>query len=197
MNRVYRAAFPALMLGAIACGASPVVPIPSDVLSGGAARVLVLPSGPYALELIGFGISTDPEFPPCDPPFLQNGRTAASTTVNLSLDQGEWVAVAMTSVGVLEMRFRQTGDSIRGLNVSGWMSGNAPDLTDNLGLADRGRVFVRGAENAARAVVEGLAHRGAPFLSGRVSGDLRFTNNDATAVSRCSVVLWTLQPISA
>jgi len=43
------------------------------------------------------------------------------------------------------------------------------------------------------AVLEGLGERVATFLRGTVSGDIRFVNNDATQVSRCTVVLWSLQ----
>lgn len=193
---VGRVVLAALLVSAVGCGASPaapaVPPVAPAVLPG---RVLSLQTGTYALDLIGFGISNDPEFPPCDPPFLQGGRTAAWTTVSLDGEQNDWVARTSTSAGSLELRFHQTGDSIRGFTVSGWMSGKTADAWGPQPPSERGGVFLRGPGNTDRAVVQGVADRATPFLSGTVSGDIVFTNHEATALSRCTVVLWILQPM--
>ncbi len=194
---VGRVGLAALLVSAVACSASPMAPaaIPLAAPAVSPGRVLSLQPGTYALDLIGFGISANPEVPPCDPPFLQGGRTAAWTTVSLDREQNDWVARTSTSAGSLELRFYQTGDSIRGLTVSGWISGKAVDEWGPQPPSDRGGVFLRGPGNTDRAVVQGLADRSTPFLSGTVSGDIFFTNNEATALSRCTVVLWILQPM--
>jgi hypothetical protein len=177
------------LAGTVACGGLPTTP---DVPPG---RVLSLQAGTYALDLIGFGGSQDPEFPPCDPPALHGGRTAAWTTVYLDREQDDWVARTSTSPGSLELRFRQTGDSIRGFIVSGWISGKAADMLASRPPSDRGRVFLEGPGHTERAVVQGVADRSTTFLTGRVSGEIYFTNNESTALSRCTVVMWILQPM--
>ena len=193
---VGRVVLTALLVSAVACGASPTAPaIPPTAPAVPPGRVLSLQPGTYALDLIGFGISSDPEFPPCDPPFLQGGRTAAWTTVSLDGEQNDWVARTSTSAGSLELRFHQTGDSIRGFIVSGWISGKAADAWGPQPSSDRGRVFLRGPGSTDRAVVQGVADRSTTFLTGSVSGEIFFTNNESTALSRCTVVMWILQPM--
>ena len=181
-----------VLVSASACSESPTAPQPSALRP---ARMLSLPAGMYQLDLIGFGISTDPRFPPCDLPLLRGGRTAAWTTVSLTVGQNEWVARA-AAPGTLEMRFRQTVDSIRGFEIAGWILGNAADAWGPLSPSERGSVLLSGPGNSAAAVVEGVADRFTPFLTGTVTGDIRFTNNDFTAVSNCAVVMWILQPVA-
>jgi hypothetical protein len=196
MRIVDGAVLAVLLASVVTCGGSPTSPAISPEASAiPPGRVLSLQAGTYALDLIGFGASLDPEFPPCDPPALQGGRTAAWTPVQLDAEQNDWVA--RTSTGSLEFRFRQTGDSIRGFIVSGSISGNAADAWGPRPPSDRGRVFLLTTPGTSGAVVQGVADRFSPFLSGKVSGDIRFTNNQATAVSRCTVVMWILQPLDA
>ena len=179
----------AAVAGTVACGGSPTAP----VLQPG--RGLSLQAGTYALDLIGFGGSQDPAFPPCDPPALHGGRTAAWTPVYLDREQDDWVARTSTSPGSLELRFRQTGDSIRGFMVSGWISGKAADMLASRPPSDRGGVLLGGPGHTERAVVQGVADRFTTFLTGSVSGEIFFTNNESTALSRCTVVMWILQPM--
>lgn len=195
-SRMTYSVVPALILvSALACGGSPTAPAGPPVLPAvPPGRVLSLQPGSYALDLIGFGISADPVFPPCNPPALQGGRTAAWIPVSLARESDDWVARTSLSAGTLELRFHQTGDSIRGVTVSGSISGNAADEWTSRPIVDRGRVFLLGPGNGT--VVQGVADMFSPFLSGTVSGDIRFTNHDATAVSRCTVVMWILQPMS-
>lgn len=180
-------------MSALACGGSPTAPPPLTLRP---ARMLALPAGMYQLDLIGFGISTDPRFPPCDLPLLRGGRTAAWTTVSLTVGQNEWVARA-AAPGTLEMRFRQVGDSIRGFEIAGFILGTAADAWAPLSPSERGSVHLGGPGNSEAAVVEGVAERFTPFLTGSVAGDIRFTNNDSTSVSNCTVVMWVLQPVVA
>lgn len=182
-----------VLVSASACSESPTAPRPPALLP---ARTLSLPAGMYQLDLIGFGISTDPQFPPCDLPLLRGGRTAAWTTVSLTVGQNEWVARA-AAPETLEMRFRQVGDSIRGFEIAGWILGTAADAWAPLSPSERGSVLVGGPGNSAAAVVEGVADRFTPFLTGSVAGDIRFTNNDSSSVSNCTVVMWLLQPFVA
>jgi len=198
MSVVGRAVLAALLLSAAACGASPTAPVvPPTVPVIPPGRVLSLQAGTYTLDLIGFGGSLDPEFPPCDPPALQGGRTAAWTIVSLDREQDDWIARTSTSPGSLELRFRQTGDSIRGFIVSGSISGKALDMSESRPPSDRGRVFLAGPGHTDRAVVQGVADRSTTFLTGSVSGEIFFTNNESTALSRCTVVMWILQPMYA
>jgi hypothetical protein len=186
----------ALLVIAVACSASPTAPVvSSSVPLVPPGRVLSLQAGSYTLDLIGFGGSLDPEFPPCDPPALQGGRTAAWTIVSLDREQGDWVARTSTSPGSLELRFRQIGDSIGGFIVSGWISGKAADMLESRPPSDRGRVFLAGPGHTDRAVVRGVADRSTTFLTGSVSGEIFFTNNESTALSRCTVIMWVLQPM--
>jgi hypothetical protein len=194
MRTVGHAVCAVLLVSAVACGGSPTTPAATPAAAVPPRRVLSLQPGAYALDLIGFGISADPEFPPCAPPTLQGGRTAAWIPVSLEREANDWVARTSPSAGALELRFRQTGDSIPGFTVSGSISGNAADAWEPRPVVDRGRVFLNGAGNGA--VVQGVADRFSPLLTGTVSGDIRFTNHEATAVSRCTVVMWVLQPMS-
>ena len=182
-----------VLASASACSESPTAPRPPALLP---ARTLSLPAGMYQLDLIGFGISTDPRFPPCDLPLLRRGRTAAWTTVSLSVEQNGWVA-RTAAPGTLEMRFQQTGDSIQGLAIAGSIRGNAADAWGPLSPSERGSVQLSGPGNSEAAVVEGLADPFTPFLIGSVAGDIRFTNNDSTSVSNCTVIMWVLQPVAA
>jgi len=193
MRIVSRAALVALLASVGACGGSPTAPAGAPTLPViPAGRTLSLQPGNYALDLIGFGGSLDPEFPPCSLPALQGGRTAAWIPVHLVAEQNDWVA--RTADGGLELRFHQTGDSIRGFTVSGWMSGQAADAWEPRPPSDRGRVYLLTTPGTSGAVVQGVADRFSPFLTGKVSGDIRFTNNEATTVSRCTAVMWILQP---
>ena len=180
-------------VSASACSESPTAPKPPTLRP---VRTLSLPAGMYQLDLIGFGISTDPRFPPCDLPLLRGGRTAAWTTVSLSVEQNGWVA-RTAAPGTLEMRFHQTGESIQGIGIAGSIRGNAADAWGSLSPSERGSVLVSGPGSGDAAVVEGLADRFTPFLMGSVAGDIRFTNNDSTSVSNCSVVMWILQAVAA
>ena len=186
----------ALLVSTVACGGSPAAPVVPTVPVVPPGRVLSLQAGTYALDLIGFGASFDPEFPSCDPPALQGGRTAAWTPVYLDREQDDWVARTSTSPGSLELRFRQTGDSIRGFVVGGWISGKATDMLGSRPPSDRGSVWLGGPGHTDRAVVQGVADRSTTFLTGSVSGEIFFTNNESTALSRCTVVMWILQPMS-
>lgn len=184
----------AFLASAVACGGSPTAPaVPSAAPIVLPDRVLSLQAGTYALDLIGFGISFDPEFPPCDPPFLHGGRTAAWISVYLDREQDDWVA--RPSGGTLELRLRQTGDSIRGFTVGGWISGQVPDAARSVPSSDRGIVSFKGPGHTDRAVVQGVGERSTTFLTGSVSGEIFFTNNELTALSRCTVVMWVLQPM--
>jgi hypothetical protein len=98
--------------------------------------------------------------------------------VSLEREPNDWVARPSLSAGTLELRFRQTGDSIRGVMVSGFDFRNAADAWAPRPLVDRGRVFLIGPGNGA--LVQGVADSFSTFLSGTVSGDIRFTNHEAT-----------------
>jgi hypothetical protein len=178
----------AMLANVTACGASS----PSSPDSPQPVGGLRLPPGSYWLDLTGFGVSSIPEVPPCEHPFLINGRTGARLSVELSSDGAGWVARSSPGTGDVELQVWQTGTSIGGFDVAGRLTGSGADLLSVLPASARGQVVIRGA-GTQWAVLEGLGERVATFLRGTASGDIRFVNNDATQVSRCTVVLWSLQ----
>jgi len=165
-----------------ACGGEP----PTTPTPGQPTANLQLPPGSYWLSLTGFAFSDDPSIPPCENPFLLGGRTGALLSVEVSAGN-QLVARSTSGAGDIELQLSETGTTFGAFSVNGRLSGGGTDLLESLPATSRGRV-------QANAVLTGLAERYVVFLRGTASGDIRFTNNDGTAVSRCTVITWTLQP---
>jgi hypothetical protein len=156
-------------------------------------RPLALQPGPHFLQLIGFARSTDSQYPPCEDFFRSHGGTAIRTALEITKEGDTWVGRSPEeATGHLELRFKEGGARISGVDISGGMTGSAidmpaPPLFQSTGV----RAWVQGT-SGPWATVEGLGEFGVSFLRGRVSGDIRF--GDGEIPSRCTAVMWSLVP---
>ncbi len=165
------------LAGSVSCGSptSPSLPI----LQG---------PGPHRMELIGFAISSDPEFPPCLPPVTV--FTAARLRIDVTEEGGFWVGRSPSGIGDLELRIRGDEELIGGTQVSGSISGTQ---MDNLS-SPAADVSVRFGGSAAS--VTGTAERTGQYVRGKIAGDIQYFNS-AGNVTRCTSIFWSLQPASS
>jgi hypothetical protein len=166
---------------------------PTPVLTFGA---LALEPGPHWLHLIGFARSTDPLYPPCEDYFLSYGGTAIRTAFEITKEGETWVGRSPSeSGGHLELRFKEVGTRIGGVDIVGSMTGSAIDMpTPPLYQSTGVRAWVQGTSDPW-ATVDGLGEFGVSFLRGRIAGDIRF--GDGERSSRCTAVMWSLVPATS
>ena len=179
--------FVALAIGS--CGGAPTAPGGS-----GSAPSFELQVGLQLFEIIGFNISSDPQFPPCSFP-LPAGGTYVATAVLLQREGNGWVArSAPPAVANIEIRF---GDarvvSMGRPTVSGTISGSAADLAYGAGQHTAHDVRVSFAGGGGMSATFQGTVSGNSFLTGQVTGGSTFTDSQGVA-SECAAVLWTLQP---
>ena len=85
MRRRMRLTIVALLVSAVACGGSPTTPdVPPTVPVVPPGSVLSLQAGIYALDLIGFGGSQDPESLPVTPCFARRSNRGLDNCVSRS-----------------------------------------------------------------------------------------------------------------
>ena len=187
----------AALLMASACGGtgSPVGPtprpppvVPSDDYQ--------LTTGPQWLEMLGFGRSDDPDYPPCVPDLVPHDGTNVVTMVALTREGQEWVARSVVAgSGDLELRFHESGQSLFGRTVTGTIHGLGVHMFSgfmDVPLRDV-RIILGGPERGASVQVEGTIARLASFVLGSMSGEIRFSDSYGN-FSTCSKILWTIQP---
>lgn len=142
---------------------------------------------PQRLELTGFDISSDPEFPVCSNPGSPTPGKHVVTSVLLERSGCEWIArsTAPDTTGTLELRFRRTGEiAMGGETIVGTISGAARDVT----------VFDVRIEIAGTAQVSGRVN--SLFLTfGKLSGTMAFADS-AGAGGTCSAVSLFMSPES-
>jgi hypothetical protein len=156
-----------------------------------------LTTGPQWLELIGFGLSNDPEYPACTPLLVPSDGTGVVTSVDLTRQASEWIARSTgMGDGTVELRFHENGRSIFGQTVAGTIRGLAVNVQTigDLPLRDV-RAILAGPAGIGAATVEGTIPGAASLVIGNMLGEIRFTDTYGNA-STCSKVLWTLQPMS-
>ena len=183
---------PAILLAASCARGAPMQPTPASPVDR-----FELETGPQWLDLLGFGLSDDPDYPACVPPFVPRDGTQVVTRVLLAREGLEWVVRSSEpETGNIVMRFHETGRSLFGMRVTGTIRGwalNVPRFSFE--LARDARIAVVGSSGRGSADVEGTIQRLVSFVLGRVSGDIRFSDRSATEWSRCSIIQWSLQPV--
>jgi hypothetical protein len=189
-------ALAALLLTACGGAGSPLRPSDTSARSMPSLETHQLTIGPQWLELIGFGLSDDPEFPSCAPLLVPYDGTGVVTTVDLARDRQEWVARSSgVGAGDVELRFHASGHSRMGTSVAGTIRGVAVNVQsgrDTLPLRDV-RAILAGPAGLERATVEGTIPGIVSFVLGTMSGEIRFSDSYGNS-STCSKILWTLQP---
>jgi hypothetical protein len=183
-----------LLAGWLASSACGNVPTSPSSAASSHPDSLQLQAGPQWLSLIGLGISSDPEFPPCTPLLVPYGGTGVVTAVVLAHEAEEWVARSTTpTVGDIGLRFQDAGRSLIGEAVSGTIRGSGIDMPYNsLHQAVDVRASLAGA-GTPTAQVTGDAALTASFVSGRIAGLIRFSDSHG-AFSTCSAIQWSLVP---
>ncbi|PWT82354.1 MAG: hypothetical protein C5B57_08800 [Blastocatellia bacterium] len=182
------------------CGAagSPVRPSDPSGHSTPSLEDNQLTTGSQWLELIGFGLSKDPDFPPCAPLLVPYDGTGVVTPVDLARDRQEWVArSSRVGAGNVELRFHENGHSRMGRSVAGTIRGvgvNVQSGRDNLPLRDV-RTILAGPSGIGAATVEGTIAGVGSFVLGSMSGEIRFSDSFGNS-STCSKILWTMQPMT-
>jgi len=172
----------------LGCGGA----LPSSPLTAGP---IDLRSGRYRLDLYGYAISFDPAIPPCENPYLQSGRLAARVEVDLTRASNQWVARTPRLIGDLELRLSAKDAGPAQSNLTGLISGSAPDMIDPAPFPPAGRVHIRGETQGRWATLDGWTLPSGSFSSGKVFGDIRFSDSSGMNVSRCEAITWTLQPL--
>jgi hypothetical protein len=167
------------------CGGGAVVTAPDPIVP------LELQPGLQIIQLTGFSISSDPLYPPCQPPGVPRAGTSVWTTANLSQEAGEWVARSPAGLGTLEVRLRATGETnaARKQVVVGTVRGGGVDseLKRDIRVS-----FEDDAGGAAAFEGEKLSPFSA-FVGGRVTGTVRFSDSDGH-ISTCRAVQFAIQP---
>jgi hypothetical protein len=167
------------------CGGSPTSPSPPL-----ASR--------HLLEVIGFDFSSDPQMPPCDPILLPPGGKRVTTVVTLEREGQSYRARSTTvDAGAVDLEFHETGAPgvPAGRAIAGTARGYAVDSYSAGGIPPKDVRVSFGTASGLPAQVEGtVATSTVFFATGRIVGNLAFSNNQGAFVSNCSAVLWTLQP---
>ena len=169
-----------LMLG---CGGSPSQPTPSG-------SSLPLQKGPQLLELTGFDVSSDPEYPPCSNVGSPRQGKHIVTSVSLELSGSDWIArsIAPDNSGTLELRFHDAGSfSMGGQNVSGTIQGSAGDISYGSHSQFDVRFAIAGSAQVSGRVT------GGSLTMGRFSGVFSFGDSNGSG-GTCSAVSFLLQP---
>jgi hypothetical protein len=154
---------------------------------------LPLQSGRQLLSVVGFGMSDDPRYPPCDPLRVPYDGTNVDTVVNLQREGEVWVArSASPELGDLELRIRESAGV--GRRLSGTIVGTGIDAgVTPSGIVHDVRVAFSG-ENGGAATVEGeLEAAASSRVNGRILGRLRFIDRQGNT-GTCSAIMWSLQP---
>jgi hypothetical protein len=109
------------------CGKSATAPSNGVSLPGGGS--LHFRSGPQTITFLGFGVSSDPQFPPCTPLGVPRRGTSITIEASLELVGSEWIARADPSVGTLEICIpHQATSAVQGDLIVGTASGSARDM---------------------------------------------------------------------
>jgi hypothetical protein len=174
-----------------ACGGDANPGGPTGLMPPPSLTIPQFPVGSYWVGLTGYDVPVAPAIPACDKPA---GVPPAGKSVMIKLNvvkQGtEWVGRVADGDGDLELRFRDAGELPFGLrSLTGTLRGQAPDGGVPGGIGPRGvSVAIEGT-----AAVEGQT--ALPFssrvMSGRVAGDIRFSDTEAR-VGTCTAVAFTI-----
>jgi len=167
-----------------ACGGSSPTSPNSDTLAVRAGLQLV--------NIHGYGISSNPDFPPCMPFGVPYAGTGLYTSLRLAKEGNDWVARSLSQEqGNLVISFRSNGvTDVVGAHVTGVATGSQVD-TGYPGIASAHgiRMFIDGT-----AEVSGSVPLSWSFLTGRMVGTFRFVD-DQGKTGTCTAVYWDLQPI--
>jgi hypothetical protein len=142
---------------------------------------------PQRLDLTGFDISFDPDFPVCSN--IGSPRSGKHVVTSVLLEQTgcEYIArsTAPDTTGTLELRFRRTGEfAMGGETIVGTMTGSARDVTNSDVRIDiAGTAQVSGRVNSLR------------LTFGRVSGTMTFADG-AGVGGTCTAVTLYMSPES-
>jgi hypothetical protein len=193
-----KGALVALLLTSGCGGAtSPITPSDTHAPSVPSIEDGQLSAGQHRLELIGFGLSQDPEYPSCTPLLVPYDGTGVVTPVHLARESQEWIARSSgIGAGNVELRFHESGRTLMGKKVAGTIRGlavNVRSAGDDLPLRDV-RAILAGPGGAGTATVEGTIPGARSFVLGTMSGGIRFSDSYGNS-STCSKILWTLQPV--
>jgi hypothetical protein len=158
------------------------------------ATGLVLPAGVYEFSVRGFGLSEDPRYPACSPLLVPAAGTAVTSYLSVAKEGDTWVGRSIApAVDSIELRFRDTGTQGFGRVVSGTIRGTVTDAgTTTVRARDVTVTFGAGGADAA-AFEGGTDTPISTFVSGRISGAIRFADSTGAA-STCPAILWNLQP---
>lgn len=151
-------------------------------------------AGPQILDVTGFGLSSDPLYPPCSPLGAPRAGTSVSTRIMLEQSGSDWIASSTSSSsGTLRLRLIDTGSSsVVGDLVSGTIQGSGIDMGEESRPPKGVTATFTGAGGAA--ILDGTVQRTAFLTTGRITGGIDFTDGTSTGV--CSAVQWLMSPVS-
>jgi hypothetical protein len=161
-----------------------VVPAPSP------PSQLALRLGPQWLYLKGAGLTFGSEAPSCQPAGVPPSGTLVTTAVDVSRENGEWVARSRTAdAGSIELRFHETQAAVSGIPVAGTISGSAVDMpyVDLYTPTDSHVVF------ETQTPVDGVGDPYSSYAAGRIRGAIQFGDSQGR-LATCSEIDWALLP---
>lgn len=165
------------------CGRSPNSPDP------GSYDPLFVRPGLQRVSITGFGISSDPAYPPCTPLGVPIAGTQIITTMTVSKEGSDWVLRSVSpEQGNAVIRFHSTGafEALRPV-FAGTATGFQVYTGFNTQRPEALRLFIDGT-----AIVDGSTAAGF-FALGRMTGVFRFVDDQGNTGS-CAAVAWDFQP---
>ena len=149
-------------------------------------------AGKYSGRFLGFAFSSS-GVPVCTPVLVPPAGTSVVTDLDIQLEQGQWVGRTSASVaGTLVLNLSDAGGFERnGQTMVGTIRGWAVDLGFDPVPAKNVRMTVEGTSPDQPATIEGLVLNGGRFLSGDITGTIRFTDS-TPAFGTCPWIQFTL-----
>lgn len=173
-----------LLASGVACSKSPASPASLPVRSG---RSL--------LQIQGFDASADPNLPPCQPIGVPARGKTVWADLNVQSSGDEWTAKSLAASDDIEIRFHSDGSAtLQGVAVEGSILASVVDIGTLPYVSPRNvRASFAGTSETQPAELTGSVNRQG-FMSGRISGNITFTDTLTGTSGSCLAVSFSLQP---
>jgi hypothetical protein len=146
------------------------------------------------LQIQGFDISTDPNYPPCQPVTVPAGGKYVVADVDVQPSGGDWVATPLSAGDDIEIRFHADGSStLQGQTAVGNIirsvldNGTVPYVQPHNVRAS----FSGASDNQAADLTASVNSFG--YVNGRISGKITFIDTISGTTGNCAAVTFSLQ----